>query len=134
VAGEQLISDRSTSTLDQLALAALIQGGRYDKHLRRMRVIYGRRRAGLIQALARHAPGIRLSGLAAGFHALAHLADTADEQAIVSAARVRLVGLHGVSGYRADGGAAPPQLVLGFGNVSEHAIEPGIAAVADLLR
>ena len=28
----------------------------------------------------------------------------------------------------------PPQLVLGFGNVSERAIEAGIAAVADLLR
>jgi GntR family transcriptional regulator/MocR family aminotransferase len=32
------------------------------------------------------------------------------------------------------GAADPPQLVLGFGNVSERAIEPGIAAVADLLR
>jgi hypothetical protein len=30
--------------------------------------------------------------------------------------------------------AAPPQLVLGFGNVSERAVESGIAAVADLLR
>ena len=30
--------------------------------------------------------------------------------------------------------AAPPQLVLGFGNVSERAVESGIAAVADLLH
>jgi GntR family transcriptional regulator/MocR family aminotransferase len=30
--------------------------------------------------------------------------------------------------------AAPPQLVLGFGNVGERAVESGIAAVADLLR
>jgi GntR family transcriptional regulator/MocR family aminotransferase len=29
---------------------------------------------------------------------------------------------------------APPQLVLGFGNVGERAVESGIAAVADLLR
>jgi hypothetical protein len=29
---------------------------------------------------------------------------------------------------------APPQLVLGFGNVSERAVESGIAQVADLLR
>jgi len=38
-----------------------------------------------------------------------------------------------MSGYRAAGMAVPPQLVLGFGNVSERAIEPGVAAVADLL-
>jgi hypothetical protein len=29
--------------------------------------------------------------------------------------------------------AAPPVLVMGFGNVRERAIEPAIAAVADLL-
>ena len=30
--------------------------------------------------------------------------------------------------------AAPPQLVIGFGYVSDRAIEPAVAAVADLLR
>ena len=133
VAAEKLISDRGSCTLDQLALAALIQSGRYDRHLRRMRVIYARRRDRLIAALGRHAPGVRLTGLAAGFHAVAHLAASADEQAVVAAARERLVGLYGISGYRADGETGAPQLVMGFGNVGERAIEPGIAAVADLL-
>ena len=133
VAAEKLISDRGSSTLDQLVLAALIRSGRYDRHLRRMRVIYARRRARLIAALARHAPGIRLTGLAAGFHAVAHLRAAADEQAVVAAARERRVGLYGIGDYRAAGPAGPPQLVLGFGNVGERAIEAGIAAVADLL-
>ncbi len=133
MAAEKLISDRGSSTLDQVVLAALIRSGRYDRHLRRMRVIYARRRARLIAALARHAPGIRLTGLAAGFHAVAHLRAGADEQAVVAAARGRRVGLYGIGDYRAAGPAGPPQLVLGFGNVSERAIEPGIAAVADLL-
>jgi GntR family transcriptional regulator / MocR family aminotransferase len=35
---------------------------------------------------------------------------------------------------RATAVPAPPQLVLGFGNISERAIESGIAAVADLLH
>jgi hypothetical protein len=30
--------------------------------------------------------------------------------------------------------AAPPALVMGFGNTGERAIEPAIAAIADLLR
>lgn len=133
IAAEKRISDRGSSTLDQLALAALLESGRYDRHLRRMRAIYASRRGKLIDALARHAPGVRLTGLAAGFHAVAHLPASADEQAVVAAARERLVGLHGMGSYRATGAAALPQLVLGFGNVSERAIEPGIAAVADLL-
>jgi GntR family transcriptional regulator/MocR family aminotransferase len=134
VAEEKRISDRGSSGLDQLAVAALLESGRYDRHLRRMRIIYARRRSVLIDALARHAPGVRLTGLAAGFHAVAHLPDSADEQAVVIAARERLVGLYGMGRHRAAPTTAPPQLVLGFGHVSERAVEPGIVAVADLLR
>jgi GntR family transcriptional regulator / MocR family aminotransferase len=133
VAGEKRISDRGSSTLDQLTLAALLESGRYDKHLRRMRALYASRRARLIDALGRHAPDIRLTGLAAGFHAVAHLPPGADEEAITATAREREVGLYGMSRFRARA-AGPPQLVFGFGNVAERAIEPGIAAVADLLR
>jgi GntR family transcriptional regulator/MocR family aminotransferase len=67
------------------------------------------------------------------FHAVAHLQASADERAVVTAARQRRVGLYGMSKYRAGGVGGAPQLVLGFGNVSERAIEPGIAAVADLI-
>jgi len=132
VAGEKLVSDRGSSTLDQLALAALLQSGRYDRHLRRMRNVYAARRAQLILALERHAPAVKLTGLAAGFHAVAHLPDDAEEQGVVSAARDRQVGLYGMNDLRATAGG-PPQLVMGFGNISERAIEPGIAAIADLL-
>jgi GntR family transcriptional regulator/MocR family aminotransferase len=134
VAEEKQISDRGSSTLDQLVLAALLESGRYDRHLRRMRAIYASRRARLIAILDRYAPGVRLTGLAAGFHAVAHLPATADERAVVAAARERRVGLYGMGDLRAAQVAGPPQLVLGFGQVGERAIEPGIAAVADLLN
>jgi len=133
VAEEKLISDRGSPTLDQLALADLLQSGRYDKHLRRMRSVYAKRRGLLIAALERHAPAVRLTGLAAGFHAVAHLPNGADEPGIVAAARDRQVGLVGMSTLRSSQAADPPQLVIGFGNVADRAIEPGIAAVADLL-
>jgi GntR family transcriptional regulator / MocR family aminotransferase len=135
VATAKRVSDRGSSGLDQLAVAALLESGRYDRHLRHMRSLYARRRRVLIEALARYAPGVKLTGLAAGFHAVAHLPHSADEQAVVTAARERSVGLYGMAPYRGvPVAAAPPQLVLGFGNVGERAIESGIAAVADLLR
>jgi hypothetical protein len=58
-----------------------------------------------------------------------HLAD-----AVAVSFPTRRVGLHGIGGYRGNPDiAAPPALVMGFGNVRERAIEPAIAGVADLL-
>ena len=134
VAAEKEMSDRGSCTLDQLALATLLTTGRYDRHLRRMRTVYAARRAALTAAFARHTPRARLSGLAAGFQAVAPLPPGADEAAVIAAARDRRVGLHGIREYRGDPDAdAPPALVIGYGNVRERAIEPAIAAVADLL-
>jgi GntR family transcriptional regulator / MocR family aminotransferase len=134
VAEEKALLDRGSPVLDQLALATLIESGRYDRHLRRMRAIYSRRRDTLVGALARHAPGVRVTGLAAGFHAVAHLPEPLAEQAVVSAARARSIGLYGMGTYRSDGTATPPQLVLGYGNLGDRSIQEGIAAIGDLLR
>jgi len=134
VAAEKEMSDRGSCTLDQLALATLLTTGRYDRHLRRMRIVYAARRTALTDAFARHASRVQLTGLAAGFQAVAALPPGADETAVIAAARDRRVGLHGIGGYRGNPDpAAPPALVMGFGNVRERAIEPAIAAVADLL-
>jgi GntR family transcriptional regulator/MocR family aminotransferase len=134
IADEKEMSDRGSCTLDQLALATLLTTGRYDRHLRRMRTVYAARRTALAGAFARHAPRVQLTGLAAGFQAVAPLPAGASETAVIAAARSRRVGLHGIADYRGDPGrGAPPALVVGFGNVGERAIEPAIAAVADLL-
>lgn len=126
--------DRGSPLLDQLALARLMESGRYDRHLRRMRVSYARRREALVEALARHAPDVAVTGLAAGFHAVAHLPGTLAERPVIAGALKRSVGLYGMSGYRSSGAEEPAQLVLGFGNLGERSIAAGIAAVGDLLR
>jgi GntR family transcriptional regulator / MocR family aminotransferase len=134
VAAEKEMSDRGSCMLDQLALATLLTTGRYDRHLRRMRTVYAARRTALTDAFSRHVPRAQLTGLAAGFHAVAPLPHGADETAVIAAARERRVGLHGIGAYRGSPDtAAPPALVVGFGNVGERAIESAIAAVADLL-
>jgi GntR family transcriptional regulator / MocR family aminotransferase len=134
LAAEKELGDRGSPTLDQLALATLIESGRYDRHLRRMRGVYSQRRDVLTGALAEHAPAVRLTGLAAGFHAVAHLPAPLREQEVIAAARARSVRLYGMSDYRAGRGTEPAQLVLGFGNLGERAIAAGIAAISDLLR
>jgi GntR family transcriptional regulator/MocR family aminotransferase len=133
IADEKERDDRGSPTLEQLALAQLIASGRYDKHLRRMRGIYGERRKVLADALRRHAPSVELHGLAAGFHAVAQLPEGADEQRVVAAAAERSIKLYPMSMFRASGATEPPSLVLGFGNLSDGEIERGIDAIGDLL-
>jgi len=133
VADEKRLGDRGSPVLDQLALAALVESGRYDRHLRRMRAVYAGRRTALVAALSAHAPGVPLTGLAAGFHAVAHLPATVDEASVIAAARARGVGVYGMSASRSSGATTPPQLILGFGNLGERAIGAGVEAVGDLL-
>ncbi|QYG91264.1 PLP-dependent aminotransferase family protein [Iamia sp. SCSIO 61187] len=132
---EKQLVGRGAPGLDQVALARLIESGRFDKHLRRMRGVYDRRRSALVEALAEHVPGVALRGLAAGCHAVVPLPAGADEAAVVAEARRRGVGVYDLGRYRVEPApAADPALVLGFGDVDERAIRRGIAAIADLLR
>ncbi|MEU4424097.1 PLP-dependent aminotransferase family protein [Actinoplanes sp. NPDC024001] len=128
------LADRGSPGLDQLALALLIESGRYDRHLRRARAEYAARRETLVAATARHAPHLRLTGLAAGFHAILHLPPGAAEDRIIEQAGRRGVGLYGMAPLHHRAANPPPRLILGFGNTPRRAIEAGLATVADLLR
>ncbi|NMO49788.1 PLP-dependent aminotransferase family protein [Actinoplanes sp. TBRC 11911] len=130
LAESKRIADRGSPAIDQLALATLIESGRYDRHLRRARTEYAARRETLLAALG---PGLRVTGLAAGFHAVLHLSAGTDEADLIAAARQRGVGLYGMAGMHHAVRPSGPQLVLGFGDTPRHAIETGIAAIADLL-
>jgi GntR family transcriptional regulator / MocR family aminotransferase len=138
---EQRLSSRGAPGLDQEALALLMETGRFDRHLRRVREIY-RARRDVLTAEAEHAfgPG-RLQGLAAGCHALLRLPDGSSERAVVAAAATMGVRVNGLDHYRfvaadavAEPDPRPPALVLGFGNVSEHQISRGIRTLAKAVR
>jgi GntR family transcriptional regulator/MocR family aminotransferase len=120
---EKRLGSRGAPGLDQEALALLIETGRFDRHLRRMREIY-RARRDVLAAEVEHAfgPG-RLQGMAAGCHALLLLPDGTSEGAIVATTATMGVRVNGLGHYRfatADPKAEPdplrPALVLGFGN------------------
>src|SRR5258707_13760108 len=107
----------------------LMESGRFDRHLRRMRASYAGRRVVLVEALAKHAPDVALTGMAAGFHAVAHLPGQLAEGQVITAARERSTGLYGKSGPPADPSPNPWPAVIRFGKLSERAIPAGIAPV-----
>jgi GntR family transcriptional regulator/MocR family aminotransferase len=55
-------ADRGSAVLEQLGLAVLLERGELDRHLRRSRLEYRRRRDTLVAALRRHIPSARPHG------------------------------------------------------------------------
>ena len=91
--------------LSQLALAELIRRGSLDRHLRRARTAYRRRRELLVAEAAAVAPGGRVSGAPGGLYVSLALPDGLDEAAILTAARRRGLALDGI-GEHCDPAAA----------------------------
>ncbi len=124
------IEDRGSEAIGQLALHDFIVRGELDRHLRRMRLRYQRRREALMESLARHLPDARVDEGAAGLYELAELPEGTDEAALVSAAASCGVGVEGLSLHRFRPGG-PPGLVLGFAGLPEPAIEQGVRLLAE---
>ncbi|MET7638060.1 PLP-dependent aminotransferase family protein [Streptomyces sp. NPDC005438] len=118
------------SVVDQLTLADFLERGAYDRQVRTTRQRYRTRRDRLVSVLAERAPGVRVTGLAAGLHSLVELPHAGEEltppavreRAVVRrAARIGL-DVRGLASYRhpsaPDRGRAA--LVVGYGGIGEH--------------
>jgi GntR family transcriptional regulator/MocR family aminotransferase len=126
------IEDGGSEVIGQLALCDFIERGELDRHVRRMRLRYQARRDALLQALARWLAQGRPRGTPAGLFELVELPPATNESALLAAAATRGVGMEGLSWHRfAHGGA--PGVLLGYGNLSEPAIEHGVRLIAQAL-
>lgn len=138
VARLKVRADTMSPVLDQLTLAELITSGTYDRHVRRCRLHYRRRRDRLVAALAEHAPHARVTGIAAGLHVVIRLpAGSVTEAELTARAEAAGLGLSGLGWHRADTEAAPdaePGLVIGYATPPEHAFPAALDALCRLLR
>ena len=66
VTHEKLLADRGTARIEQHAFADFLDRGELDRHLRRMRMRYRKRRDALVEALTETLPEAAVSGVAAG--------------------------------------------------------------------
>ncbi|MDT3396241.1 PLP-dependent aminotransferase family protein [Streptomyces sp. B1866] len=142
-----------SGALDQLTLAEFIEAGAYDRHLRGMRQRYRRRRDQLVAALAERAPHVRVTGLAAGLHAVLDLPPGTEEATVRAAARQGL-GVEGLSRFRYEYGSGRPggsggaegavgngsgggggrdAVVVAYGSAPEHAFAGALEALCRAL-
>jgi len=121
------------STLDQLAFAAFLQAGSYDRHLRAARKRYRLRRDRLVQALAERLPDARLLGVAAGLHLLVHLDGAVDCAAVVGRAAASGMRVANLDTYRCRDDATGQGLVLGYGNLADAQLDEAVALLAAIV-
>ncbi len=132
VAAEKVLADQGSPRLDQLALADFLERGELDRHLRRMRTIYRRRRDALRAALADHLPGATVTGVAAGLHLAVEMPGK-DERAVRAAASERRVLLGVLSDYFDPPGDRAPTVLLGFARLPEAGAAPAARLLAEIV-
>ncbi|MDG5486674.1 MocR-like pyridoxine biosynthesis transcription factor PdxR [Mycolicibacterium gadium] len=119
----------------QLTMAEFITSGGYDKHIRRMRMRYRRRRDVIVQALA-HAD-IEIRGLDAGLNLTLTLPNGAEHEVLQRAGEAG-IGLQGLSIMRHPHAGPeiprPDGLVIGFGTPADHAFPAAIDALRAVLN
>jgi GntR family transcriptional regulator/MocR family aminotransferase len=126
VADAKLLADSGSPQLEQLALARFIEHGDLDRHLRRMRASYRRRRDDLVAGLARELPQLEVEGIPAGLYLVARLPPEASLGPLLARGWAAGVGLYGFE----FGGVG--RLLLGYANVPEPSVAPGVRALAEL--
>jgi GntR family transcriptional regulator / MocR family aminotransferase len=125
-------TDHSSSSVTQATFARFLANGDLDRHLRRTRRIYRRRRDALIDALARWFPEATPSGIAAGLHLLVTLPADLDEALITERALAAGVRVYPLGRYRTDRGAdRPPAFVLGYGTLPPADMDASVRLLAE---
>lgn len=113
--------------LTELALARLLERGGYDRHLRRQRRAYRRRRQIVIDVMESEVPGAHVSGVEAGLHALVTLPPAMADDAVVEGAARRGVAIERLRTFAATPQAQPDALVLGYAALAEPTLRAGLA-------
>ncbi len=123
----------SPPRLEQLAFADFLLRGELDRHLRRMRLSYRRRRDVLVRALGRELPELEVRGLAAGLYLEAVLPEGTDETRVLERARAQGVGLSGMSEHCVRA-VREPALLLGYAAAPEPSLRRAVAVLAEAVR
>ncbi|WP_238232279.1 MocR-like pyridoxine biosynthesis transcription factor PdxR [Methylobacterium thuringiense] len=124
--------------LEQAALAAFIDEGHFDRHLRRLRQVYKARRDCLVTALRRTFAGAVVIGGDSGLHLVWRLPPGfPPARQIQVMARERGIGVYALSSgaaYDFHSNAVDNMLVFGYSSLNEIQIKKAIAEIQEIIQ
>ncbi|MEV8587894.1 PLP-dependent aminotransferase family protein [Streptomyces sp. NPDC051180] len=125
--------DWVSSAPDQLAFAEFLGSGAYDRHVRASRLRYRRRRDQLVAAVAADSPETRVSGIAAGLHAVLAL-PPGTEQEVLRAAAWHGLAVQGLGAFRRPTVPATLDgLVVGYATPPDSGWQSALRALCRVL-
>jgi GntR family transcriptional regulator / MocR family aminotransferase len=133
VTAAKWLSDLHSATLEQQSLAEFIRTGMYERHLRRLRRRNSARRETLLHAIHRYlGERVEVTGHGSGAHVVLWPRKRVSEDAAISRAASRGVGVYGISQFF----LTPPSrtgLMLGYSRMNEKEIREGIRRLGETL-
>lgn len=133
------LTGRANGIVDQIALTAFIQQGHFAAHLRKVRLVFKRRRDLAIGTFRRLlGDRIRITGANAGFHFLLWLPEGVSEHSLREQAGLQGILLHCLSDYThaalpGQAGQAGSAVLIGFSAVEDDALVAAAEALARLI-
>ncbi len=130
------VEDVHVPVTEQIAFARFLASGGFERHVRRMRRRYRKRRERVLEILVQHAPAATAIGVSAGLRVLLQLPSPGPSaEAFVRRGADRSIELFPVgpcyhAGQSPDGRDG---LVLGYAALPEHDFDPGLRALGELL-
>jgi DNA-binding transcriptional MocR family regulator len=125
------LSSRPSGSRTARRRCSTSESGGLDRHLRRARARYRRRRDRLLAALP---PTVTALGVAAGLHVtLALPAASPSEAELLAAARERSLALTGLGRFWHDPADRPPHLIIGYATPPDHAYPRSVELLAGLI-
>jgi GntR family transcriptional regulator/MocR family aminotransferase len=131
--GAHMATDMHAHVLEQAALADFIRGGHFERHLRRMRVLYAERQAILVEAVKRELEGVLdVSPCESGLHLIGWLASGLDDSLAAEEAATQGVDVWPLS-LHSLGPHPRAALLLGYASLTPREIRSGVQRLARAL-
>lgn len=122
----KVLADRQAPMLEQYALADFINEGHMERHIRKMRLVYEKRRNATVATLKEvFGECVAVLGENSGMSVLARFNTGLDDQQVIELARTEKVGIITASPCYYEG-YEPGEFLLGYSNLSEEKIREGI--------
>lgn len=124
----------SVSLLEQRTMANFMEQGHWERHIRRMRMIYKKKHDILLRSVETHF-GKRavVIGHGAGLHVVLMLPDTVHSEAeIIDRARQKGIRLLPFSEFHVVGQPEATTLLIGFGGMTSSEIEQGVYILSQI--
>ncbi len=133
LAARKVEVDRGSPVIEQLAFAEFLARGEFDRHLRKMRPLYRRRRDLMLSELRAQLPDLDPIGVAAGLHVFCWLPPGIPEARVVELAAADGLIIFGAQAYHVSG-SGPEGLIIGYGKLDDDGIRDGVRILRSAIR